>query len=435
MKKIVFAGIIFLSTTLFVGKIAAQNPATTPVPAATTTPAPAPADEKPTIKVSGFVNSQLFYDTRQTLNSRETQMMYYPLGLKKGTDGSDLNAHPNFNQLAMTSRLRATISGPNILDAKTIAVIESDFTGASNAENNSFRLRHAFIKMNWKLDEIIIGQYWHPLDVPEMLPNVTSLNTGAPFHPFSRHIQLRWAHTFFEKLTLIGVVASQRDYASDGPDLTDATKTANSASFQRNAIIPNEHLQLQYKTGKVMFGAGVDYKVLRPRLFTSALYENTAKLYSYAGIAFVNVMLKTVDIKFQAIYGQNMSEHQMLGGYADKLIDPLTKETSYTNIDQASAWVNVWTKREHFNFGFFAGYAKNLGAKDDIVGLKYGRGFDIAYVYRVTPMASYTFKNFKVMAEIEYTAAAYGTPDVKDVVTKTTEYNNIRGLVGIFYNF
>ena len=440
MKKILLSGMVFLALSASSSRMYAQ----TTTPAVTTPAVVTPADDdKITFKFSGFVNSQAMFDTRQTLNSRETMMVYYPLGFKAGKDGSDLNARPNFDQLAMTTRLRATISGPTILGAKAIGVIESDFTGASNAENNSLRLRHAYIKLNWAKDELLIGQYWHPLDVPEMLPNMTSLNTGAPFHPFSRHIQVRYSHTFFDKLTLVGVAASQRDYANDGPDYADSTKTvANSSQFQRNAIIPDLDFQVQYKAGCLFLGAGADYKTLRPRLYTTKGYDNPDLIKSYAATVFANIMLKAVDIKFQAVWGQNMSDHQMIGGYADASYAPITREVTYTNINTGAAWLNIWTKREHFNFGVFAGYTKNLGSDASIVagGLKYGRGFDktmgdVAYIYRVSPMASYTYKNFKVTAEIEYTVAAYGLADANESIAKSTEYKNIRALLAAYYNF
>ena len=138
------------------------------------------------IKFSGFVNSEIFYDTRQTVGGRETLLMLYPAAKDLDANGADLNAKGNFNQLSMMSRLTATITGPDILNAKAIGVIEGDFTGEAEAPYDVFRLRHAYVKLTWKKDELLIGNYWSPFDVPEMIPNVISLNTGAPFHSFSR---------------------------------------------------------------------------------------------------------------------------------------------------------------------------------------------------------------------------------------------------------
>jgi hypothetical protein len=38
-------------------------------------------------------------------------------------------------------------------------------------------------------------------------------------------------------------------------------------------------------------------------------------------------------------------------------------------------------------------------------------------------------------SEFEYTAIAYGTPDIKGKVKNTSEYNNFRVLLSVTYNF
>ena len=379
------------------------------------------------VKFSGFVNSQMMYDTRKSVEAREAMLVLYPLAERLDKNGKDLNTQPSFNHLAMISRVKATVTGPDVLKAKMSAVIESDFSGASNIENNSLRLRHAFVKMNWTKQELIVGQYWHPINVPEMLPTLLSLNTGAPFHPFSRHIQARTSREF-GKFKLIGVLASQRDFASTGID-------GVSSVYMRNAVIPNVHLQVQYKTEKVLAGVGGDFKSLKPRVFSDSLFKNNEVINSYAAVGFINFIGNKIDVKLESILGQNLYEHLMLGGYAERNIDPITAITDYTNVNQVSFWTNISTKREHFNFGVFGGYLKNLGSVQNYLGKAYTRGSDVAYVYRVTPIFSYTEKNFKIMAEMEYTVAAYGTPNTLGDIETSKEYNNFRGLLGVFYNF
>ena len=85
------------------------------------------------------------------------------------------------------ARLTGKITGPDVVKAKTSALLEADFFGNENlnfADVNGFRLRHAIIKLNWQTTELMVGQYWHPLFVPECFPDVVSFNTGAPFSAF-----------------------------------------------------------------------------------------------------------------------------------------------------------------------------------------------------------------------------------------------------------
>ena len=56
-------------------------------------------------------------------------------------------------------------------------------------------------------------------------------------------------------------------------------------------------------------------------------------------------------------------------------------------------------------------------------------------MYRVAPRITYTTGQLVFGSEFEYTAIAYGTPNIKGKVEKTTEYNNFRVLLSATYNF
>jgi hypothetical protein len=90
--------------------------------------------------------------------------------------------------------------------------------------------------------------------------------------------------------------------------------------------------------------------------------------------------------------------------------------------------------------GIFIGYAKNLGASDNVVndGNKiYARGADIAQLYRITPNLTYKNKSLTLIAEVEHTIAAYGTIDLtqKAKVINTTNVSNTRALIVVQYDF
>jgi hypothetical protein len=172
--------------------------------------------EKQILTWSGFVRTDAIFDTRQVVEAREGYLLLYPKKVVLDKNGEDINAHGSYNQYAMTARLAAKVTGPDVLNAKTMAYIEGDFTGASNSELNSFRLRHAYLKLKWEHSGFLAGQYWHPLNVPEMLPNVLALNTGAPFHPYNRQPQFRFDYKS-GKLNTMLAISTQRDYTNTGP--------------------------------------------------------------------------------------------------------------------------------------------------------------------------------------------------------------------------
>ncbi|MEI7597313.1 MAG: hypothetical protein WCK02_16305 [Bacteroidota bacterium] len=103
------------------------------------------------IKFSGFVKTDAFYDTRQTVNAREGHFLLYPDNILLDALQKDINNQGNFNMLSIQSRLKGAISGPDAFGAKTSGVLEADFfgnTGSGLDDVNGFRLRHAFVKMN-----------------------------------------------------------------------------------------------------------------------------------------------------------------------------------------------------------------------------------------------------------------------------------------------
>ncbi len=380
------------------------------------------------IQFKGFVKSDYWYDTRQVFASREDLFLFYGLNEKLDLNASDINARPCFNYSAITSRLTGVISGPDAFGAKTSGVIEADFSGVSNADINGFRLRHAFGKLKWKNDALLFGQYWHPMFVTEVFPNVVSLNTGAPFQPFIRNPQLSYTH-YFGKLNANLVFITQRDNSNDGP-------LGYNASYMKNAIVPNIHLQLQYKDEHHVFGVAGDYKFLRPRLATDSLFSTHQTIASYAAMAYWKYTKGDFVWRFKSIYGQNLTEHLMLGGYAVKTLDSTSMLETYTPTNHLFVWGNAnYTLKKKIQLGIFGGYAKNFGTTEQNIGKYYSRGSDVAYLYRIAPSVSFISNKVQISTELEYTVAAYGMPDLMGIVQNSKEIPNTRLLLTFFYFF
>lgn len=380
------------------------------------------------ISFSGFVKTDFIYDSRQTVSLREGHFFLYPQSENLDINGNDINAQSSFNILSIQTRLNGRITGPDAFGAKTSGQIEAEFFGTTDGDINGFRLRHAFVKFDWEKSSLLVGQTWHPMFVVEMFPGVVSFNTGAPFQPFSRNPQIRFTYSV-ENLKFILAALSQRDFQSNGPD-------GFSSSYLRNSVIPNLHAQIQYSKEGDLFGAGIDYKKLTPRLSTAkkVITDNSISTLSAIGYAKLNV--EPVTIKTEVVYGNNLADHLMLGGYAIKSINTVSGEEEYTPISVFSLWGEVSTGKE-IEFALFGGYTKNLGADENISGSYFGRGINIENLLRISPRVQWNSGKARISTELEYTSAGYGTPDNlnKGKVGNVKSISNLRLLFAVFYFF
>lgn len=387
-----------------------------------------PAQPVAGISFTGFVKTDLMFDSRQTDALREGHFLLYPAAPDLDKNGKDANDRPSFNMLSIQTRLAGKITGPDALGAKTSGLIEGEFFGTSNADESGFRLRHAFVKLDWGISTLLIGQYWHPMFVTEVFPGVVSFNTGAPFQPFSRNPQVRFTHNV-ENLRLIAAAMSQRDFSSDGPG-------GLSTSYLRNAIVPNLHLQLQYAAGSHLFGVGVDYKTLMPRTKTSKNVRADATIGGMGVLGYARVSLDPITLKAEAVYGENLSDLLLLGGYAVSALDTATGIEDYSSLRSYALWGEVTTGKE-LEFGLFGGFAKHLGADRPLIGPLYGRGLTINALFRISPRVVYTVGSTRFSFEVEYSTAEYGTPNLSEngKVQNLVGVANLRALAAVYYMF
>jgi hypothetical protein len=384
------------------------------------------------IKFSGFVKTDIFYDTRQAGASnaiREGHFYLYPDNVLYDAEGNDINANPSFHILNIQTRLKGTISGPDAFGAKTSGVIEAEFFGTAESDINGFRLRHAFVKMDWTKTVLLIGQAWHPMFPEESFPGTISFNTGAPFTPFSRNPQVRLTRKL-GNLSLSLTTYSQRDFASSGPD-------GGSNKYLRNSGIPGTDLQLRLQVNNnITAWAGIDYKKLRPELRTSANFETKASIGSVSYFANLKIKTEPLSISLMGVYGQNASDLVMIGGYAvSQVTDIVTMEKTYTNLNTGNFWIDMSTTGKKFVFGLFTGFSKNLGASETINGSVFGRGNNIDHLFRISPRLTITEGRLSFAFEVEHTTAAYGTMESSGKVTNTNSVSNLRILAAAIYKF
>jgi hypothetical protein len=393
------------------------------------------ADKAPSafgISLSGYVKTDIFYDSRQTVNIREGHYLLYPKGPLDDPRSRDINARAGFNMLSIQTRVAGKITGPDALGAKTSAYIETEFFGTTDGDINGLRLRHAYLKLNWPKTELMVGQFWHPMFITEDYPDVVSFNTGAPFQPFNRSPQVRLTQAF-GRFSLIATALSQRDFASTGPD-------GVSSAYLRNAAVPELNLKAQYAAKdeaagtEIVAGAGVDYLRLAPRIVTETGYKTDEAADAVSAMAYAKQKWPALTIKAEAVYGQNTHHLTMIGGYAVTGVpDPVTGAFSYAPLDIVSFWAEAMTNGKRWQTGVFAGYAKNLGSKHEITGAVFARGANIAALYRVSPRLVFNAGKVRFAAETEITGAAYGTPDLFGKVQDAKYVANVRVLLAAYY--
>jgi len=409
------------------------------------------------IMFSGYVKTDVFFDTRQTVGLRDGHFLLFPEGPKIDADGKDINAKASYNFLSIQTRFAGSIWGPDALGAKTSGYFEAEFFGNINPNINSFRLRHAWVKLNWKTTELMVGQWWHPMFVPECSPATVSFNTGAPFVVFSRNPQVKLTQKF-GNFSLALTMLSQVDFMSDGPE-------GLNTKYIRNSVLPESNIQLQYivtnykKDITFICGAGVNFQMLTPRLSStvilSAAYDtvingkvyhqdavtatykaSSVKSTSMAYNAYAKLKLKKQTFKIGGEYGGNNNSYTMLGGYVVKSVtDPMRNLVDYANVRSFAAWAEWHTNNLRLQPGLFVAYGKNLGVGEVVKGPYYARGNNIDYAYRISPRLVFNSNNFRLAGEIEYTVAAYGTTNEKGYVSAPSEVGNLRFLVGIYYFF
>jgi hypothetical protein len=390
------------------------------------------------IKVSGYVKHESFWDTRQVVGFGEDQDLLYPEKKKLDKNCNDINAQGQYNMVAIQTRMRFEIFGPQIKNAKTHGVIEYDFFGKADIAN-LVRMRHAHFFLTWDTVQLMAGQAYHPLYVIGADPRTLSFNTGIPIDTFSRNPQFRIIWSPSPRVDLVFCASTELDNTTDGP-------IGFSSTYLRNAVVPMLDFQIHTHFSDHKLGFGIDYKRIRPRLETNTGLKTNATLNSVIAIAYNVLKWDSFNMRTKLIFVQNGTDMLMTGGYAVHSEDPINNQQTYTNLNGIAAWNDAEiTKSKSVVPGWFIGFIKNLGASktilpdvidDDGIVVErriFGRGTDLDYVFRFSPRLQWIVNNFMFGIEVEYTRAGYGTIDCNGKVVNLDPVANTRLLVTLFY--
>ncbi|WP_163631094.1 hypothetical protein [Paludibacter sp. 221] len=400
-------------------------------------------EQKPELKIYGFVRNDFFYNSRQNEQSLDGVFHISPKPIIKDENGKDKNAIAEAEMISVSTRLGLDVKGPDMLGAKTFAKVEADFAGSGNMYF-VLRLRQAYAKFNWRHSELLIGQTWHPL-FGKVFPNIISLNTGSPIQAFNRSPQISYTYNLGDYFSISAAALYQMQYMSQGPEGT-------SANYMKRAILPNFFIGIENKTQNWTNGIGFDTKTIKPNP-NASLTSISATIYT-----------QYVDSKFQfrlkTLWGQNLSDHLMMNGYGVSKFDEITmketeytnfdeitmKETEYTNFDILTSWINL-VYGKTWRIGLFAGYSQNLGSNKELAESAtgnfavYSRGFYQTEqlfadcLYRASLYLSYNLPKLSFGAEYNFTSIMYGNIQNNGRTTNNYWVDNHRIAASIIYTF
>ncbi|MBR3724920.1 MAG: hypothetical protein IKN11_05970, partial [Bacteroidales bacterium] len=277
----------------------------------------------------------------------------------------------------------------------------------TNATIDNLRLRHAYITLRWRrwvVDDLyrtphmlIMGQYWYPMVIHEIMPMTNPLNMGAPFHCYARQPQVRYSYNV-GRWEAVAVACWQLDNMSQG---LLSGNPQSSTLFARHSLLPELNAQLRYQTKHLFLGAAANLKSIQPVVPDPKGTLHSSLSWSLFGKA----ALGPVTIKAQTLLNNSLYEGCSLGGYL------MLADGSFRDWHFNTAWLDIEGNQGHWRPGLFMGYAQNLDFGNTDYTHCFGRGHDLAYLWRVQPRLTYTtLKGLSLVGEAEYTYAGYNQP-------------------------
>lgn len=387
--------------------------------------------------ISGFIKHDAFWDSVQVISTGQGQLLLYPEQPLFDACCYRYNKKGSFNMVNIESRIRAEALGPTLWDADTYGVFECDCRGSDTiALINIFHPKHAFLYFSWENSKLLIGQYYHPLTLPDYqcVPATVSYNSGIPIEPYTLASQIRY--TVSKDSFSFTAAAMAHAYRLEVGPLPENGELPLNNIYGRRGILPNLYAGMYTKIYQHHLGCGFDVYRIVPRIVTDENIRHTESLISCLVHAFGVYNDDRFQIKMRAIYAQNGVPYQLISGYAVHSIEPSTDIRTYTNLQSLSLWADI-AFTGLYEPGLFVGITKNIGAqksinKDFVYAL--GRQ-NIDYVARISPRLRCYIQPIILGFEFEFTRAAFGTPDYRGRVRDAIPVNNIRFLSAAYYCF
>ena len=345
------------------------------------------------IKLYGFIRNYAFMDTKSANKEGTADIFYY-----MPNDGAPDN--PNFHYTAITSRVGLDVTGYEFNGLKMGAKIETDFYNGLNGVTGTavLRLRQAYVTVATGSTTFKAGQAWHPMAVD--MPDVISLNTGAPFGPFSRTPLAQFESSLADKLSVTGALIWQMQYPSAGPE-------GASANYLKYSGIPEAYLGLNFTDGGFLGRIGASVLNIRP-------YDGGKLNTEFAVFAFLQYKKDLFSVKFKTAFAEDGSHMNLNGGYGIKSLgDGATTDFEFTPTRNSSSWLSL-SYGKRVQAVLFGGFVKNFGTADPLVNgdlfwFSKNSYSNMNAMYRVSPQILWNIGKLTLALEWERTGVLYGS--------------------------
>lgn len=369
------------------------------------------------IKPYGFVKLDTWYDTNQVILTHQDHSIIGPMPIEPSVNGQNINSRGQVVMTSIESRMGVLLNSDNIIgsDLKTFGRIEADFIGTTEYTISSFRLRHAYGIILQPYDyEILFGQYYDPLFIPECCPHNLAFDKGVAFEPQARNPQLRVTKIFgnlSQNLEVTLAALAQGYFCSPGP-------IGFFPVYQRNSLTPMFTLRLINNFNPNFWGAAIAFKRIVPRLVTDKNYKTDAGLNSIIAEAFLKLIYNNLFFNSKVVYSQNGPDQLLLGGYGVETLEPTTDLRTYKSISSVSAWLDTYIVHNCLSIGLFIGGTKKLKNKDKFYidpttnePILYDLQPEITKadsIFKIAPRMFWVLDPLRIGIEINYSRINYG---------------------------
>lgn len=365
----------------------------------------------PQFKWYGFIRNYFTYDTHES--TAGTEDLYYWMPKDNDEKGTS-------NFTALTSRLGLDVTGYEVNGYKVGAKIETDFYSKSGT-TAILRLRQAYVTMakdgrTWK-----IGQAWHPMAAD--MPDIFSLETGAPFGPFSRTPLVSFDTKASDASSFTLAAIWQMQYTSTGP-------AGAVADYMKYGGIPELYFGWNYKSGSFLSRIGADYISIKP------YKDNAGRTSNLSFYMYDQYTGKNWNVKNKITYASDGSHMNLIGGYG--ICGTTDGAYDFASTRNVSDWFTLQYKAGALRPALFLGYIKMFGAREDIVGDAFFKNSaeKINQMYRIQPEVVYNMGKVAFGLEYMLTAVQYGKHDSKLVVSDNLHWvKNNRIQMMVKYTF
>lgn len=364
----------------------------------------------PKVSLYGFIRNYYAFDTRESVAGTEDFFYYLPKDENKKGD-VDLNEQSSLRFAALTSRIGLNVTGYEYNGLKFGAKIETDFyNGLSGVSGTAvLRLRQAYVTVGRNDWLVTAGQAWHPMAAD--MPDVFSLNTGAPFGPFSRTPQVKLDYRLNDAFSLTGSAIWQMQYNSTGPN-------GAKADYIKDACTPELFLGLNYKKDNLLLRAGVNMLSIKPRANNGSVKVDD-RITTFTPFLYGQYKSGLFSAKVKTVFAEAGEHVNLNGGYGISGMKSDGASYEYTPTRNSSTWASfMYGKKTQWIL--FAGYVKNFGTKDDLYGAKNGYApaanlyfsknsfSNMNQMWRLTPTVIHNIGKFAIGLEYELTSVQYG---------------------------